>query len=210
MAVQQRGEETRLRLLEVAQERFTQQGYDATGVAEICDRAGVSKGAFYHHFPSKQALFLALLDRWLDRLDERLAALRAEAPDAWAGLGHMTEAIEPVLADASGQLPLFLEFLEQAMRDPAIWEATIAPYRRYRAYFTRLIAAGAEEGALPAIEPELASAVLVSLAVGALLQSVLDPNGADWGQVVRAGVRILISGEPRSPGREEIKREEQR
>jgi AcrR family transcriptional regulator len=191
MAGQQRGEETRLRLLEVAQERFTQQGYDATGVAEICRQARVSKGAFYHHFPSKQALFLALLDRWLDKLDEQLAALRAEAPDARAGLAYMTTAIEPVFADASGQLPLFLEFLEQARRDPVIWEATIAPYRRYRAYFAGLIAAGAEEGTLSAAEPELASAVLVSLAVGALLQSLLDPDGADWNEVVRAGVRML-------------------
>jgi AcrR family transcriptional regulator len=193
MAGQQRGEETQRRLLEVAQELFTEQGYDATGVAEICERAGVSKGAFYHHFPGKQALFLALLDRWLDRLDEQLATLRAAAPDARIGLARMTEAIEPVFADASGQLPLFLEFLEQARRDPVIWEATIAPYRRYRAYFARLIAAGAEEGTPSATEPELASAVLVSLAVGALLQSLLDPDGADWGEVVRAGVRMLTA-----------------
>jgi len=192
MAPQQRGEETRLRLLEVAQERFTQHGYDATGVAEICRHAGVSKGAFYHHFPSKQALFLALLDRWLDKLDERLAALRARAPGARAGLAYMTAAIEPVFADARGQLPLFLEFLEQARRDPVVWEATIAPYRRYRAYFSRLIAAGAGEGTLRAVDPDLSSAVLVSLAVGALLQSLLDPGGADWGQVVRAGVRMII------------------
>jgi AcrR family transcriptional regulator len=191
MARQQRGQETRLRLLEVAQERFSQQGYDATGVAEICRHAGVSKGAFYHHFPSKQDLFIALLDRWLDNLDEQLAALRADAPDALAGLQHMTAAIEPIFAEASGQLPLFLEFLEQARRDPVVWEATIAPYRRYRAYFARLIADGAEEGALRAVDPDLASAVLVSLAVGALLQSLLDPDGADWGEVVRAGVRML-------------------
>jgi AcrR family transcriptional regulator len=191
MAGQQRGEETRLRLLDAAQERFTEQGYDATGVAEICDHAGVSKGAFYHHFPSKQALFLALLDRWLDRLDEQLAALRAEAADARAGLASMSKAIEPIFADASGQLPLFLEFLEQARRDPVVWEATISPYRRYRTYFSRLIAAGAEEGTLPADEPELASAVLVSLAVGALLQSLLDPEGENWSEVVRAGVAML-------------------
>ena len=191
MALQQRGEETRLRLLAVAQERFTQQGYDATGVAEICHHAGVSKGAFYHHFPSKQALFLALLDRWLGRLDERLAALRAEAPDARAALAYMTAAIEPIFADARGQLPLFLEFVEQARRDPVIWEATIAPYYRYRAYFSQLIAAGAEEGVLRAVDPELAAAMLVSLAVGALLQSLLDPDGVDWGEVVRVGVRML-------------------
>ena len=67
--MQQRSEETRTRLLEAAVRLFAQQGYDASGVAEICAAAGVSKGAFYHHFESKQALFLALLEEWLARLD---------------------------------------------------------------------------------------------------------------------------------------------
>ena len=53
MGPQKRGEETRSRILDAAQGCFVQHGYDATGVAEICRSAGLSKGAFYHHFPSK-------------------------------------------------------------------------------------------------------------------------------------------------------------
>ena len=66
---QQRGEETRSHILDVAGELFAQRGYDATSVADICDGAGVTKGAFYHHFESKQAVFLELRDRWLAPLD---------------------------------------------------------------------------------------------------------------------------------------------
>jgi AcrR family transcriptional regulator len=62
---QQRGEETRSHILDVAGELFAERGYDATSVAGICARAGVTKGAFYHHFKSKQAVFLELRDRWL-------------------------------------------------------------------------------------------------------------------------------------------------
>ena len=61
--MQARSHETRSRILQSAIDLFSKEGYDATGVAEICTAAGVSKGAFYHHFPTKQALFLALLDR---------------------------------------------------------------------------------------------------------------------------------------------------
>ena len=53
MGRQKRGEETRSRILDAAQGCFVQHGYDATGVAEICRSAGLSKGAFYYHFPSK-------------------------------------------------------------------------------------------------------------------------------------------------------------
>ena len=59
---QQRSEETRARLLEAAEACFSESGYDGTGVAKICRRAGVSKGAFYHHFETKQAIFLELLN----------------------------------------------------------------------------------------------------------------------------------------------------
>ena len=51
-------------------------GYDGTGVAMICERAQVSKGAFYHHFDTKQAIFLALMQQWLEGLDHQLDAFR--------------------------------------------------------------------------------------------------------------------------------------
>jgi TetR/AcrR family transcriptional repressor of nem operon len=51
--------ETRDRLLETAVELVWQSNYCSVGVAEICKRAGVTKGAFYHHFDSKADLFYA-------------------------------------------------------------------------------------------------------------------------------------------------------
>jgi AcrR family transcriptional regulator len=51
---------TRSRLVEVATELFGTRGYDATSIEEVLERAEVSKGALYHHFPSKEALFEAV------------------------------------------------------------------------------------------------------------------------------------------------------
>ncbi|MCJ7737907.1 MAG: TetR/AcrR family transcriptional regulator [Anaerolineae bacterium] len=56
MPTQQRSQATQTSILDAAAAAFAEQGYDATGVAEICKRAGVSKGAFYYHFESKQLL----------------------------------------------------------------------------------------------------------------------------------------------------------
>ncbi len=53
----EKAEATRGRLIEVAGELFATKGYEATSIEEVLERAQVSKGALYHHFPSKEALF---------------------------------------------------------------------------------------------------------------------------------------------------------
>lgn len=180
--------------MESALECFAEQGYDAAGVAEICRCAGVSKGAFYHHFRSKQALFLELLRSWLSGLDAQLDAARLEAATVPEGLVDMARMARPVFQIAYGHLPIFLEFLTKSQRDPAVWQATIEPYRHYRAFFASMVEAGISEGTLRPVDPETAAQVLVSMSVGLLLQGLLDPEGADWAQAAVDGVRMLLEG----------------
>lgn len=53
---------TKDKLLLAAEQRFLQKGYTATTVDEICSSAGATKGAFFHHFPSKEALALTVVE----------------------------------------------------------------------------------------------------------------------------------------------------
>ena len=55
-------EKTRQALLEAAHEEIHRQGYQAASLSAILKRAGVTKGALYHHFPNKKALGLAMID----------------------------------------------------------------------------------------------------------------------------------------------------
>jgi AcrR family transcriptional regulator len=194
MTTQRRAEVTHSRILEAAAAGFAENGYDGTSVAEICRRAEVSKGAFYHHFASKQDLFMELLERWLAELDEGLAALHTGRTYVPQELLDMTEMIRRVFQVAEDQLPIFLEFWAQAAHDPAVWEATVTPYRRYRAFFARMVQAGVAEGTLRPIDPDTAARVIVSLAIGLVLQGLLDTEGADWGRVATQGMRMLLEG----------------
>ena len=192
--MQQRSEETRQHILRVAQEMFALRGYDGAGVAEICAAAGVSKGAFYHHFPSKHAVFNTLLKEWLENLDAGLAIARQQGRSVPEILFHMSAMLQQVFQAAGGQLHIFLEFWAQASRDPKVWQATIAPYHRYQAYFTELIEEGIAQGSLRRVEPASAACVIVALAVGVLLQGLLDPQGANWEQVAQQGIAFLMHG----------------
>jgi AcrR family transcriptional regulator len=163
-------------------------------VAEICRRAGVTKGAFYHHFSSKQTLFTSLLERWLNDLDAQLEAAAVGAATVPEKLLHMAEMFRPIFEMADGNIPIFFEFWTQAGHDPEIWQATIAPYRRYCTFFAHTIEAGIAEGTLRDVDPEAAAQILVSLAVGLLLQLLLDPQGVDRTEMAVEGVRMLLQG----------------
>jgi AcrR family transcriptional regulator len=189
--MQQRSEETRAKILESAIKLFSIQGYNKASVDDICTEAGISKGAFYHHFKSKQELFLALLDGWLQAIDSAIEASKDKtAPETFM---QMTEAFPYIFETAGDGLPMFLEFSLQASRDKKIWEASIAPYRRYHKYFTSLIKKGVEEGSFVEVDPELASRMIVSTAMGLLLQSLLDPKGANWEKVARGSTNLLVN-----------------
>ncbi len=192
--MQPRSEETHRQILSSALTLFSQNGYDATGVAEICRAAKVSKGAFYHHFPSKQALFTALLDDWLAEITRSLNQL--DRPDLTVPqrLLAMVDQFGPVFQAADGRLPMFLEFWIQAQRDPAIWQMTIEPYHRFQEYFAGLLEQGIREGSLQPLDARAASRAIVALAVGILLQGLLDPGAARWDQVLRGALVDLLEG----------------
>src|SRR6202451_1126522 len=57
---ERQAEATRQQLVDVARQLFTERGYAGTSIEDIIERAGVARGALYHHFPGKGALFAAV------------------------------------------------------------------------------------------------------------------------------------------------------
>ncbi|MGD8584687.1 MAG: TetR/AcrR family transcriptional regulator [Chloroflexota bacterium] len=190
----ERSVETQARILNAAETTFAQLGYDGTSVSAICQAAGVSKGAFYHHFNSKQALFLQLLDRWLAGMDAAMSLLGESSADVPERIMGMSGIISQLLRVREKELLLYLEFLNKAARDPEVWREIIKPYHRYRTAFAELLEQGNREGSLRQIDPAAGSALVIGLAIGLLIQGFLDPEGADWTSVSREGIGIMLTG----------------
>lgn len=189
-----RSEETRTRILEAAERCFAQSGYDGTSVSQICQAAGVSKGALYHHYESKQDIFVELLNRWLEEMEFQLADLSESVIPVPERLLSMSAIIGSVLLIPQEQLLIYLEFVNRAVRNPKLWERTIGPYTYYHQQLTELVEAGVSEGSLRAVQPKTAARIIIALAMGLLLQGFLDPTGADWDQVTNEGFKMMIAG----------------
>jgi AcrR family transcriptional regulator len=83
----ERGEATRAHLVDVATRLFAAHGYDATSIKAVLAESGVSRGSLYHHFPGKDALFLAVMEDVVgSRVGREVADPMQAAPDPVAEL----------------------------------------------------------------------------------------------------------------------------
>ncbi len=180
--------------MKAAQDLFSRSGFESASVSEICELAGVSKGAFYHHFPSKQSVFMELLAEWLRGLDKALEDLRGSQPEVPQSLLQMADILPGIVKAAEGHLPIFLEFWVHASRDPVLWSAAVAPYQRYKDFFVQMMGEGMASGSINAANRETAALAMMSLAIGLLLQGIVDPGGSNWNTVGRDSIRMLLDG----------------
>jgi AcrR family transcriptional regulator len=93
-------EATRNLLIAVARENFTEHGYAATSIDDIIQQAGVARGALYHHFPGKEALFRAVYENVEDEVVSRVMDAAASQASPWdavrAGISTFLDAcLEP-------------------------------------------------------------------------------------------------------------------
>ena len=118
----QRSDATVEDLVTAARALFAAEGYAGTSLDAVCERAGVTKGALYHHFAGKKQLFSAVYTREQERLAERIsAAYRKVADDPWEAVyegsrTYLEASLDPevqriTLFDAPGALGY------EAMRD---------------------------------------------------------------------------------------------
>jgi len=192
---QQRSEETRERLLSAAERLFASQGYDATGVNHICAAARISKGAFYHHFPTKLALFQALLENWLGQLDAQLESALTAGMNPRSALLAMAAGMQPVFDAAGSRTRIILEFWIQSGRQPDLWQTAVAPYHRYLERFAALFATTDSSSQTTSPPDAQAQArILLALALGFLLQSFFDPTGAAWSELSVQSIQIMMDG----------------
>ncbi len=168
------------KLLQAAESLFARRGYEATGMAEVAQRAGVGVGTLYHHFPDKRALLLALIDDWGDR---QLAQNRSEL-DFERYLGDdPRRAIADDLATRYRELRrdggLYLVLLELGERDDDVRSRLARIQQVSIERFRDLIVYGQRRGLMRRDIDPLAASFLIRHAIRSAATEVLVHRVAD-------------------------------
>jgi AcrR family transcriptional regulator len=100
---------TRTALSAAARQLFTERGYAATSTTEVVERAGVSRGALYHHFAAKEELFRAVFEQLEDEITKHVAREALTSTDPLEQLRRGTRAYLDACIDPAVQRVVLLE-----------------------------------------------------------------------------------------------------
>jgi TetR/AcrR family fatty acid metabolism transcriptional regulator len=146
---------TRDRILRSALEVFARKGYHRAIVDDIVRASGTSKGAVYHHFANKEAVFLALVDDFAARL---AAAVSGAIAMRHGALAKVESALRAVLETFGGNRELArLILLEAVSLGPTYAAKRAEVHARFAALIRGYLDQAVAEGAIPAIDTRVAT-----------------------------------------------------
>jgi AcrR family transcriptional regulator len=183
-------------LLDTAADLFAQKGFRATTLSQIADAAGATTGAVYSNFAGKEDLFLAVLDRHMEREARDYAANFAAGGDLVARARSGGDAWMKLVASEPVYFPLFVEAWRYALENPRFRRRFVASRRKLISTVKRMIVEGSA-GANAPLDPDAAddiAMVVFALGQGLALQKLIDPENVPdelFGAALAAGVAIL-------------------
>jgi AcrR family transcriptional regulator len=202
----ERSEATRKALVDVGRKLFAKRGYADVGTEEIVRRAGVTRGALYHHFSGKEDLFRAVAEQVEEEMTRKSAEAALAHEDPWEQQRAGWDAFLDACLDPAVQRIILLD--APSVLGPKAWREIASKYGLALVQFgiQSLIDAGLIED--QPVDP------LAHLVIGALSEAAVVIAQADDTQAARAemgtamerlmtGLRVESGGRPatRSAGR---------
>ena len=141
---------SRDKILEVAEALYARRGFAGVGMREVADAAGLGKSSLFHHFRSKVQLYLAVVERVLARIEERVQPILTARAPATQKLDRWIDALVDAFAEQPASARLLLRALfEEDEFDAEDWPEGQAAERHLATVLdgiTRLLEQGMRAG----------------------------------------------------------------
>lgn len=165
--------ETYHKLITAAAACFAEKGFSATSVREISTRAGISQGAMYTYFKSKDELIRAIV------LEEQNTALAAHnEPCSGSFFDRLCKQVVSCISDVGYPVThhLWVEIMAESARNPELREAFIASDNIMRQSIAGIIAQGIAAGEFRRdIDPEAITIILFAFIDGLIARKAINP-----------------------------------
>lgn len=177
-------------ILHAARDVFGRRGYHAATIEDIAEHAGLSNGAIYYNFNSKQDLFLALLD---ERIEER-----AHAVTASLGAGNTDaqarDVVRSLKANRTWRL-LFLEFVTYAARNPTFAKKLRAQRAKMRSALNAALERRLANQPARNVPVEDLALILIALVNGLAIEELTNPGSVPDDLLSKAMTALLTPSE---------------
>ena len=186
--------ERKKQILDAAERVFAERGFDKARMDDIVQESGLSKGALYWYYKSKDAIIRALLDRvFISEMQgaEQLVELDASASER---LKLFVEYVVREYKRFEKLLPLAYEFIALAYRSKAVRESLVGYYEHYADLIAEVIEQGVNRGEFKPCDPRNASVALIGMYEGIALLWFLDPTRIDWDSMSEQPLEIFLAG----------------
>ena len=185
----QKYEAKRAVIVSAAARQFANQGYERTTTAAVCAEAGISSGTFFHYFPSKLEVLVAVLESGCDDLRERLEVIERDASGLDAIMAYAA-ASETELSDAS--FGVFVSGLAGVEAQPGVAAALATEVKQVTAFLSRQVDAGRIGGEIRRDIPGSDLVRWVSWIIDGAAQAAAAGRPPGAGQL-RGGVRAVLT-----------------
>lgn len=187
-------EERRSQILDAASRVFAKLGFQQARMDDIVKESGLSKGALYWYFKSKDEIVMAILSSLFER---ELVDLRALLGAEGSASDRLIEFTRRAVADLKNMplfMPLAYEFYAQAFRNKPVRQALKRYLRSYFDIITPLIQQGIDRGEFRPVNAREAAIAAGSMFEGTLLLWVYDPDTVKFEKHIETGCRLLLDG----------------
>lgn len=192
---QPRGAATRADIVHVARRLISEHGYHSTGIADIQTATGLTKGAFYHHFRTKEELALAVLEAAQEDYANHLLEPVMMGPSPGRRFAAMLEGVLALNARPEWRNCQMIATLcaELTIDEPRLRKAVCDLQQGMFRLWRELIAKAQESGeADPALDPDLWSQWIVNTWTGALLTRKVGSDQVPAARIIEQIRRIVL------------------
>ena len=177
MSAQNGGQDRRTAIASSAQELILRNGYGYTTLDQVAEQAGVSKGLISYYFPTKDALFLAVLENILARLTEDLERCYRADVSARERLRLNFKNLFGSEKRTRQYYLVLIDFLAQASRDSAVRDYTDVIYETVLRFMNWTVTDGIRAGEFRPTDSERVASLFVAVMEGLVFQWLYNKDG---------------------------------